>query len=111
MLRARILVSTERLFNEDDRKKFGYFPRYYFVLVPLGDGRMSGLTSVDQWDDLLNAMKIEVREQQERVGKKITEVEERLEGKIGNLEKEIQQVHEKMTRLIEQQDLLLKKLL
>jgi hypothetical protein len=110
MLRARILVSMERLFTPEDRHRPGHFPPYYFVMVPLGDGRMSGLTTVDQWDDLLNSLKCEIRDTQQRVEKKITQVEEMIEVKVGNVEKEIQQVHEKMTALIEQQEQLFRRL-
>jgi hypothetical protein len=67
MLRARMVVSMEKLFGEKERARDEYFPRHYFVLVPLGDGQMSGLSSGDQWNGVLNALKSEIRELRDRL--------------------------------------------
>jgi DNA anti-recombination protein RmuC len=67
MLRARMVVSMEKLFGERERARAEYFPRHYFVLVPLGDGQMSGLSSGDQWNGVLNALKSEIRELRDRL--------------------------------------------
>jgi hypothetical protein len=65
MLRARMVVSMEKLMGEKelrDARDAGWFPCHYFVLVPFGDGLMSGLSSGDQWNGMLNALKSEIRE-------------------------------------------------
>jgi hypothetical protein len=65
MLRARMVVSMEKLMGERELRRAraaGWFPRHYFVLVPLGDGQMNGLSSGDQWNGVLNALKTEIRE-------------------------------------------------
>jgi hypothetical protein len=67
MLRARMVVSMEKLFGEKERARDDYFPRHYFVLVPLGDGQMNGLSSGDQWNGVLNALKGEIRELRDRL--------------------------------------------
>jgi hypothetical protein len=67
MLRARMVVSMEKLFGEKERARDEYFPRHYFVLVPLGDGQMNGLSSGDQWNGVLNALKSEIRELRDRL--------------------------------------------
>jgi hypothetical protein len=67
MLRARMVVSMEKLFGEKERARAEYFPRHYFVLVPLGDGQMNGLSSGDQWNGVLNALKSEIRELRDRL--------------------------------------------
>jgi hypothetical protein len=36
-----MVVSMEKLFSEKELAKAEYFPRYHFVLVPLGDGQMN----------------------------------------------------------------------
>jgi hypothetical protein len=52
----------EKLFGEKERSRVDYFPRYYFVLVPLGDSRLDGQSSEDQFSRVLNALKREMLE-------------------------------------------------
>jgi hypothetical protein len=68
MLRARMIVSMEKLFREKDlQERTEFFPRYCFVLIPLGgDGQMNA--SKDQWNGVLNALKSEIRELRDRLG-------------------------------------------
>jgi chromosome segregation ATPase len=92
MLRAGVLVSQERLFNQSQRSNPEYFPRFYFVLVPVGKGRMGDLRSADQWNGVLNSLKGEIQhthhdhqESSRALDKKIMTVESRL----GTLEEAI----------------------
>jgi hypothetical protein len=99
MLRARMVVSMEKLFGEKERARVEYFPRHYFVLVPLGDCQMSGLSSGDQWNGVLNALKSEIRELRDRLQEQGDRQEHgrvsqesalgKLEGTIGEVEERV----------------------
>ena len=62
-----MIVSMEKLFNEKQLTTVEYFPRHHFVLVPLGDGQMNGLSLGDQWNGVLNALKSEIKELRDRL--------------------------------------------
>lgn len=99
MLRARMIVAMESLFSQQDRQNRTYFPRYYYVLVPLGDGKMNHLSTGDQWNGVLNALKGElriVRDKQDRLGgtlrqldEKMTKVEMRIDSHIERIEQKL----------------------
>jgi predicted nucleic acid-binding Zn-ribbon protein len=60
-----MVVSMEKLFSEKELA-MADFPRHHFVLVPLGDGQMNGLSSGDQWNGVLNALKSEIKDLRDR---------------------------------------------
>jgi hypothetical protein len=117
MLRARMVVSMEKLFGEKERARVEYFPRHYFVLVPLGDGQMSGLSSGDQWNGVLNALKSEIRDLRDRLQEQGVNQERgsaslkrdicdrqdsalgKMEGTIGEVKGSIREVEERMERV------------
>lgn len=104
MLRARILVSMERLFTPFDREIPDIFPRHYYVLVPLGDAHMNSLSSNDQWNGVLNALKSEGRSHHSEVIKKVTKVEENLDYHVKRLEEDMKHLDSKLSRIIAQQE-------
>lgn len=101
MLRARMIVAMESLFSEKDRQNLKYFPRYYFVLAPLGDGKMNHLSSGDQWNGVLNALKSElrvVRDRQERMGGALKQIDEKISKVEMRIDLHLQRMEEKFGR-------------
>jgi hypothetical protein len=118
MLRARIVVSMEKLKSEKELRSAnaaGWFPRHYFVLVPLGDGQMNGLSSGDQWNGIFNALKSEIRELRDHLQEQGDRLQERgsasikkdicdrhdisLEKMRGNMDLKIGEVKESIVKL------------
>lgn len=80
MLRARLVLELEESNANGERSK-GCFPRFYHVLVPIGDSKMDGLDDGDQWKGVLNALKTKIDVKVGAVEDKIVD----LENKIGRL--------------------------
>jgi outer membrane protein TolC len=117
MLRSRMLVAMERLFDARDLARAEYFPRIYLLVLPLGDGKMQSLSTSDQWNGMLNALKGELRvlrTRQEKVAKTIGQVDEtigrvdlkmemrigRVEGKIGTSEERMRNQSDRIEQRI-----------
>jgi hypothetical protein len=101
-----MIVSMEKLFSEKELA-IADFPRHHFVLVPLGDGQMNGLSSGDQWNGVLNALKSEIgelkksqrmkMEELKRMRETLREVEDRV---IQKVEERVGQMEENLLTLL-----------
>jgi peptidoglycan hydrolase CwlO-like protein len=83
----------ESLFSDKERSDPRYFPRFYFLLVPLG---RQGLTSGDQWSGLLNSLKGELQKKEQKMEEKIGSANKKMEEKIGSIEEKIGSANKKM---------------
>jgi septin family protein len=95
----------ESLFSDKERSDPRYFPRFYFLLVRLGG---QGLTPGDQWSGLLNSLKGELREKEQKMEEKIgsanKKMEEKIEQKIESLEEKIGSANKKMEEKMSSMD-------
>jgi hypothetical protein len=103
MLRIRLLVSMERKFTSAERRKKGYFPKYYLLLVPVGDNQLKGSSGVDQWSGMLKAIKQELRERVEKIETRIDLLQHQTSSRVCSSEKSTQDEIESVYKKIEDQ--------